>query len=172
MKKYFQVEDQYGNMKARVAIFNINGRASIWWEHLRQVKKINDRKIFWKQFKNHFKQKYLSNKYYDDKIKEFHELKLGQLTMEEHANKFLKLLRYARYIRDDKVKIQRFLSGLPQSYKDRIEFDEPRILEEAIRKEKYFYDQNKGKPDIHKAWKDKKNKKFDQRKKGFKPSHL
>ena len=92
--------------------------------------------------------------------------------MEEYANKFLKLLRYVSYIRDDKVKIQHFLSGLRQSYKDSIEFDEPQTLEEAIRKAKYCYDRNKRKPDICKAWKDKKNENFDQRKKGFKPSHF
>ena len=92
--------------------------------------------------------------------------------MEEYANKFLELLRYVRYIKDDKVKIQCFMSGLPQSYKDRIEFDEPRTLEKDIRKARYCYDQNKGKLDIHKAWKDKKNEKFDQKKKGFKPSHF
>ena len=115
----------------------------------------------WKQFKKYFKQKYLSDRYYDDKIKEFHEMKLGQLTMEEYANKFLELLRYVRNIRDDKVKIQHFLSGLPQLYKDRIEFDEPRTLEEEIRKAKYFYDNKKRKPDFHKAWMDKKNEKFD-----------
>ena len=67
----------------------------------------------WKQFKKYFKKKYLSDRYYDDKIKEFHELKLGQLTMGDYANKFLELLRYARYIRDDKVKIHHFPSGLP-----------------------------------------------------------
>ena len=86
--------------------------------------------------------------------------------------KFLELLRYVRYIKDDKVKIQHFLSGIPQSYIDIIEFDEPRTLEEAIRKVKYCYDQNKRKPDIHKEWKDKKKENFYQRKKGFKPSHF
>ena len=70
----------------------------------------------------YFKQKYLSDKYYDDNIKEFHELRLGQQTMEEYANKFLELLRYVRYIKDEKVKIHCFLSGLPQSYKDGINF--------------------------------------------------
>ena len=92
-------------MKARVAIFNLSGRASIWWEHHRQVKKINERKIVWKQFQRYFKQKYLSDRPYDDKIKEFHDLRLGQYTMEEYANKFLEHLRYVKYIRDDKVKI-------------------------------------------------------------------
>ena len=71
--------------------------------------------------------------------------------MEEYANNFLEMLRYVLYIKYLKVKIQRFLSGLPQSYKDWIEFDEPRMLEEAIRKAKYCYDQNKGNPDHHKA---------------------
>ena len=57
--------------------------------------------------------------------------------MEEYANRFLELLRYVRYIKDGKVKIQCFLSGLPQSYKDRIEFYEPRTIEESIRKAMY-----------------------------------
>ena len=81
-------------------------------------------------------------------------------------------MRYVRYIRDEKVKIQWFLSRLPQAYKDRIEFYEPRTLEEAMRKSKYCYEQSKGKPNYHKAWKDKKNEKFDQRRKGFKPSRF
>ena len=83
-----------------------------------------------------FQAEYLSDRYYDDKIKEFHELRLGQKTMEEYANKFLELLRYVRYIRDEKVKVQHFLSGFPQSYKDKIEFYEPINMEEAIRKAK------------------------------------
>ena len=90
--------------------------------------------------------------------------------MEEYANKFLELLRYVRYIKDEKVKIHLFLSGLPQSYKYKIDFYEPRTLEEAIRKSKHCYEKSKGKPDYHKSWKDKKNEKSDQRKKGFKPS--
>ena len=88
--------------------------------------------------------------------------------MEGYANKFLELLRYVRYIKYEKVKIQRFLTRLPQSYKDQIEFYEPRTLEEAIRKAEYCYEQSKRKPDYQKAWKNKMNEKFDQRKRGFK----
>ena len=71
--------------------------------------------------------------------------------MEEYANKFLELLRYVRYIEGEKEKIQCFLSGIPQSYKVRIEFYEPRTLEEAIRKAKNFYEQRKIKPNYQKA---------------------
>ena len=72
--------------------------------------------------------------------------------MEEHVNQLLELLRYVKYIRDDKVKIQHFLSVPPQSYKDRTNFDEPQTLDETIRKKKYFYDQAKIRPKFHKAW--------------------
>ena len=41
IRKYFQVQDYSRNMKAQVSIFNLTGTASIWWEHFRQVKKIN-----------------------------------------------------------------------------------------------------------------------------------
>ena len=64
------------------------------------------------------------------------------------------------------------MSGLPQPYKDRIEFYEPRTMEEVIRKAKYFYEQSKGKPDYYKAWKDKKNENYGQSKNGFKPSNF
>ena len=87
-------------------------------------------------------------------------MRLGQQTMEEYANKFLELLMYVRYIKDEKVKIHHFLSGFPQSYKDRIEFYELRTLEEALRKDKYLYEKIKSKTDYHKAWKDKKNEKY------------
>ena len=64
----------------------------------------------------------------------FFALKLGNMTMQEYENKFLELLRYVNFIKDEKVKIQRFLSGLPTYYKDMIYYDEPKTLEEAIRK--------------------------------------
>ena len=68
MRKYFHVQDYSKNMKERVVIFNMNGRALIWWDHLKQVKRINERNIMWRQFKK----KRLFDRYYDGKRKEFH----------------------------------------------------------------------------------------------------
>jgi hypothetical protein len=70
------------------------------------VKGIHEKDLPWKQFEKHFKKKYLLEKYFDGKTKEFYELRLGQLTIEEYVNKFLELLRYAPYIKDEKVKVQ------------------------------------------------------------------
>jgi hypothetical protein len=45
----------------------------------------------------------------------------------------------------------------------------PRTLEETIRKEKYLYEHNRGRPTFQKAWDDKKKGNMEKRKKGFKP---
>jgi hypothetical protein len=68
----------------------------------------------------------------DGKTKEFYEIRLGQLTIDEFFNKFLELMRYVPYIKDEKVIMKWFINGLPRAYHDRIEFDEPKTLEETI----------------------------------------
>jgi hypothetical protein len=55
------------------------------------------------------------------------------------------------------------LSGLPSFYKDKIQFGESRNLKEAIRKDKYLYEENK--LSFQRAWDDKKKGNMDQRKK-------
>jgi hypothetical protein len=84
----------------------LNGKASIWWEDLRNVNGIHEKDLSWKQFEKYFKKKCFSKKYFDGKTKELYEVKLGQLTIDEYINKFLYLMRYVPYIKDEKVKIQ------------------------------------------------------------------
>jgi hypothetical protein len=78
-----------------------------------------------------------------------------------HEKKLLELLRYLGFIKEEKMKIQRFLSGVPSFYKDKIQFYEPNTLEEAIRKAKYLYEHNKGRPSFQKAWDDNKKVNMD-----------
>jgi hypothetical protein len=132
LKKYFRVHDFSENLKARVATFNLNIKSSIWWEDLKNVKGVRKEDLSWEQFEKYFWKKYLSEKYFDEKTKEFYELKLGQLTIEEYVSRFLKLLRYVTYIKEKKAKVQCFISGLPKDYWNRIEFDEPKTLEGII----------------------------------------
>jgi hypothetical protein len=81
----------------------------------------------------------------------------------------LGLLKYVGFINDEKVKIHRFLSGLPSFYKEKIRYDEPKTLTDTIRKAKYLYEQGQGRYSMQKSWKDNNKEKYDQRKKGFKP---
>jgi hypothetical protein len=169
IKKYFQLHSYSSNLEAKVAIYHLHGKASMWWNQWKQVKHIDKKRISWKQFKKYFQEQYISEHYYDKKMQEFFELKLGSMTMEEYKN-FLDLLRCVGFIKEEKVKIQRFLSGIPSLYKNKIQFDELETLAETIRKAKHLYEKGKGRETFQKSWKDKKKEKSDQRKERFKPS--
>jgi hypothetical protein len=56
------------------------------------VKGIHEKDLSWKQIEKYIKKNYLSEKYFDGKTKEFYELKLGQLTIDEYITKFLQLI--------------------------------------------------------------------------------
>jgi hypothetical protein len=81
--------------------------------------------------------------------------------MVEYEKKFLGLLKYVRFIGDEKVKIQRFLSGLAAFFKEKTKYDEPKTLNEAISKAKYVYDQGHGRESLQKYLKEKKNEMYD-----------
>ena len=83
---------------------------------------------------------FLSEQYYEERAKEFNELKLGSISIKELSSKFLSLLRYVPYIIDEKPKIQIFLSCLHTSFKNGIESDNPKNLEEPMRKAYFCYE--------------------------------
>jgi hypothetical protein len=58
-------------------------------------------------------------------MKDFFELKLGGMTIDEHERIFLELLKYVSFIKDEQVKIHRYLSGLPSFISDKIQYDDP-----------------------------------------------
>jgi hypothetical protein len=53
-----------------------------------QVKHIKEKSVTWKEFKKYFEKKYLTKRYYDNKIKEFFELKLGSMNIDEYERRF------------------------------------------------------------------------------------
>ena len=65
--------------------------------------------------------------------------------MDAYEKRFIELLTYADYRKDDKVNIQIFLSGSPTLYRDEIQYDMPKTLKEVIGKEQHSYklDRNK-----------------------------
>jgi hypothetical protein len=89
-------------------------------------------------------------------MKEFFELKIGSMTIDEYERRFLELLKYVSFIKDEAVKIQSYLSGFPSFISDKIQYDDPNTLEETIRRAKCLYDQQKARTTFQKYWEDKK----------------
>lgn len=65
-----------------------------------------EQEVMWENFQNHLKNEYLIERFYDEKAKEFHNLKLGQLSMDKFVTKFTSPLRFVSYIREKKSKVQ------------------------------------------------------------------
>ena len=87
-----------------------------------QVKHIDEKNVTWRDFKRYFQNKYWTRRYYDKKMKELFELKLGSMTIYEYERRFLELLKYVSFIKDEKVKIQRYLSGIPSFISDKMQY--------------------------------------------------
>jgi hypothetical protein len=92
----------------------------MWRDQLVQVHHIKEKNVTWKEFKRHFEKKYLTKRYYDEKMKEFFELKLGSMTIDEYEKRFIEFLKYVSFIKDETVNIQRYMSGLPYFISDKI----------------------------------------------------
>ena len=82
----------------------------------------------------YFPRKIHVKRFFDQKVKEFHELCMGSITIDAFLNRFLDLLHYVPYIKEEKVKIQQFLGCLPPNFWDMIEFDMPKTLDTTLHK--------------------------------------
>eukprot|EP00253_Pinus_taeda_P022443 PITA_22443 len=84
--------------------------------------------------------------------------------MDEFITRFTSLLRYVPYIREEKAKVQRFVNSLPPYTGERIEFDNPKSMDEVIHKARICYQKSKQKGETA-------SKKWNERK-GFKSNGL
>ena len=55
-------------------------------------------------------------RFFDRKVKQFHELRMGSMTMDAFINIFLDWLHYVPYIKEEKVKIQHFFGYHPLNF--------------------------------------------------------
>ena len=82
----------------------------------------------------------MSERFFNRKVKEFHEIRMGSMTMDAFINIFLDLLHYVPYIKDKKVKIQMFLGCLPPNFRESIEFYMPKTLDTTLHKIRLYYE--------------------------------
>ena len=68
---------------------------------------------------------------------------MESMTIDAFINKFLDILHYVPYIKDEKVKIQHFLGCLPLNFWERNEFDIPKTFDTTLHKARLFYEHGK-----------------------------
>jgi hypothetical protein len=132
MRKYFQLHNYSSHVEGIIFIYHLKGKASMWWDQFFQAQHIKEKNVTWKEFKKNFQKKYLNKSYFDKKM-EFFELNLGSMDMDEYERRFLELPKNVSFIKNETIKIQRYLSGFPLFISDKIQYDDPKTLEETIR---------------------------------------
>jgi hypothetical protein len=55
IKKYFQIYNYSSNMKVRMAIYKLKGKARVWWQDLKLAKGLKEKRMEWSKFKRYFK---------------------------------------------------------------------------------------------------------------------
>lgn len=79
MNTLFELHEDTHNMKARVVIFNLKGKEYIFWEDVKLVRYNRTDDLSWLEFKRLFKNKNVLERYYENKAKEFYELKMRSM---------------------------------------------------------------------------------------------
>ena len=50
MIKYFQVYEYESNLKARLVVYQLQGKATLWWEETKMVHAIDEKTVTWEYF--------------------------------------------------------------------------------------------------------------------------
>lgn len=58
--RYFQLHNYSSNLESIISTYHLHGKATIWWDQIKQVEHINERRITWKTFKKYFQKEYIS----------------------------------------------------------------------------------------------------------------
>ncbi|XP_017644654.1 uncharacterized protein LOC108485351 [Gossypium arboreum] len=85
--------------------------AYLWWNTLVSV--VPRKKVTWEIFQEEFRKKYISQRFMDQKRKEFFKLKQGKMTVTEYERKSVRLSKYAREcVSNEAIMCKKFEDGL------------------------------------------------------------
>ncbi|KAK5833067.1 hypothetical protein PVK06_016879 [Gossypium arboreum] len=87
-----------------------------WWNTLVSV--VSKEQVTWDFFQTEFRKKYISQRFIDQKFKEFLELRQGRMTVTEYERKFVRISRYAQEcVSTEAAMCKRFEEGLREDIK-------------------------------------------------------
>ena len=105
--------------KIRLAAFQLEGEAQVWWRWARTSRDLEA--MTWAEFQELFMGKYFPNTTRHAKAQEFLELKQGVMTVMDYVARFTELARFTDdYVAIDMAKVRRFENGLKLSIRARI----------------------------------------------------
>ncbi|CAN6205626.1 unnamed protein product [Urochloa humidicola] len=117
-----------------LAAHKLVGTARAWWDSYCDSHR-NPAEMGWDEFVDAFREHHIPKAIVDQKVEEFRNLKMGKMTVQEYANKFQQLMRYAPdETNTEKKKIYYFRKDLHHGMKLHLEAHEVTTLHQLIGK--------------------------------------
>ena len=111
------MEITFDATRIRLATFQLEGEAQIWWKWARTSRDLEA--MTWAKFQELFVGTYFPE---TAKAQEFLELKQGAMIMMDYVTRFIELAQFVDdYVATDLAKVRRFENGLKLSSRGRIE---------------------------------------------------
>ena len=108
-----------GTTRIRLAVFQLEGEAQVWWKWARTSRDLEA--MTWTEFQELFMGKYFTDTVRHAKAQVFLELKQGMMTVMEYVARFTELAHFTDdYVATDMAKVRRFENGLKLSIRGRI----------------------------------------------------
>ncbi|XP_054776952.1 uncharacterized protein LOC129285311 [Prosopis cineraria] len=116
LESIFSVMTCTTEQRVQLATFKLKDAAKQWWE---SVKPIDGSELTWEQFKKRFFAYYFLPTVRATKETEFHNLRQGNMDVEEFIAKFNELSKYSLYLKshaDEEWKCEQFLDKMRPEY--------------------------------------------------------
>jgi len=78
-----------------MGIFQLKGKALLWWKTLLTQLGMDISKVTWDLFKEKIRERYLSEEFLERQLNEFNALNQGSRSLPEYEARFMDLLQYA-----------------------------------------------------------------------------
>ncbi|XP_059068640.1 uncharacterized protein LOC131859116 [Cryptomeria japonica] len=135
MEKYFEIRDYTENMKAVWGAYQLTGEAAGWWENKKTELGPRSDNITWSKFVEVFRQRWLPQLFFEQKLIDFQDLKQGELSVHAFWKKFTRLLKYVPHFQvDERYKIRKFIMGLNNQIGGSVDVLAPTTMDEAYEK--------------------------------------
>ncbi|XP_075483672.1 uncharacterized protein LOC142523825 [Primulina tabacum] len=128
MKDFFKDKD-----RVSCAIFLLTKTARTWWDSTKIS--VNVSALKWQEFKDLFYDKYFPRNVRSQKVKEFLELKQGNMSMQEYILKFEEGCQFAPYLASNDIeKGEHFLRGVRAEIKRDVRMSKAASYKETVEK--------------------------------------
>ncbi|KZV33889.1 hypothetical protein F511_11099 [Dorcoceras hygrometricum] len=113
MEELFDALEYSQERRLKLAVLQLREHAQRWWKGTSRVMRETGVVISWESFCAAFRQEYTPESFYNNREREFDNLKQGNLRVAEYARQFSSLLSYVPHVANqERTNRNKFLRGL------------------------------------------------------------